>query len=99
VSGRRTKQQAHNQKHGITPESIRKAIPDIVGALYQRESRDLPRAAEEPDLYVATEEINKTIKKLEKAMKEAASKMDFEKAAEYRDRMLALERRQIEEGL
>lgn len=96
---RRTKQQAHNKKHGITPESIRKAIPDIVGALYQRETRDLPRAAEEPDLYVAAEDINKTIKKLEKAMKEAASKMDFEKAAEYRDRMLALERRQIEEGL
>ncbi|MBX3176650.1 MAG: excinuclease ABC subunit UvrB [Candidatus Hydrogenedentes bacterium] len=96
---RRAKQQAHNKKHGITPESIRKAIPDIVGALYQRETRDLPRAAEEPDLYVATEDINKTIKKLEKAMKEAASKMDFEKAAEYRDRMLALERRQIEEGL
>ena len=32
-------------------------------------------------------------------MKEAADKMDFEKAAEYRDRILALERRQIEEGL
>ena len=96
---RRTKQEANNKKLGITPESIRKSIPDIVGTLYQRDKRDLPRAAEDSDVYVAAEDINKTIKKLEKAMKEAASKMDFEKAAEYRDRMLALERRQIEEGL
>lgn len=96
---RRAKQEAHNKKHGITPESIRKSIPDIVGTLYQRDKRDLPRAAEDADVYVAAEEINKTIKKLEKVMKESAAKMDFEKAAEYRDRMLALERRQIEEGL
>jgi excinuclease ABC subunit B len=96
---RRVKQRAHNQKHGITPESIRKAIPDLLNTLYQRDQRDVPKAAEEPDLYVAARDIEKTIKKLEKAMKDAASKMDFEKAAEYRDRMLALERRQIEEGL
>jgi len=96
---RRTKQETHNKEHGITPESIRKAIPDIVATLYQRDKRDQPRAAEESDIYVAAEDINKTIKKLEKSMKEAASKMDFEKAAEYRDRMIALERRQIEEGL
>ena len=96
---RRKKQEAHNKKHKITPESIRKAVPDIVATLYQREKRDLPRAAEDADVYVPTEDLNKTIKQLEKSMKEAASKMDFEKAAEYRDRMLALERRQIEEGL
>jgi excinuclease ABC subunit B len=96
---RRIKQREHNRKHGITPESIRKAIPDLLNTLYQREQRDAPRAAEEPDLYVTSRDIDKTIKKLEKSMKEAASKMDFEKAAEYRDRMLALERRQIEEGL
>ncbi len=96
---RRVKQRAHNQKHGITPESIRKAIPDLLNTLYQREQRDTPKAAEEPDLYVAARDIDKTIKKLEKSMKDAAAKMDFEKAAEFRDRMLALERRQIEEGL
>jgi excinuclease ABC subunit B len=99
MNRRRAKQEVHNRKHGITPESIRKSIPDIVGTLYQRDRREAPRAAEESDLYVATEDINKTIKQLQKAMKEAASKMDFEKAAELRDRMLALERRQIEEGL
>lgn len=96
---RREKQRAHNQKHGITPETIRKAIPDLLNTLYQREQRETPKAAEEPDLYVAARDIDKTIKKLEKAMKDAAAKMDFEKAAEFRDRMLALERRQIEEGL
>lgn len=96
---RRAKQREHNERNGITPESIRKAIPDLLNTLYQREQREQPRAAEEPDLYVANRDIEKTIKKLEKSMKEAASKMDFEKAASFRDRMLALERRQIEEGL
>jgi excinuclease UvrABC nuclease subunit len=43
--------------------------------------------------------IKKTIAELKKKMKDAADRMEFEKAAEYRDRLLALERRQIEEGL
>ena len=98
---RREKQAAHNATHGITPQTIKKSVPDLLGTLYDRKEakKALPRAAEEQDLYLATRDINKTIVKLQKAMKEAAAKMDFEKAAEFRDRMLALERRQIEEGL
>lgn len=98
---RREKQLAHNKAHGITPKSVSKSIPDLLGTLYERKEAKgfKPLAAEDPDLYVADGDINKTIKKLEKSMKEAAGKMDFEKAAEFRDRMLALERRQIELGI
>ncbi len=98
---RREKQRAHNTEHNITPTSVSRAIPDLLGTLYERKEAKgfKPLAAEDPDLYVADGDINKTIKKLEKSMKEAAGKMDFEKAAEFRDRMLALERRQIEMGL
>ncbi len=98
---RREKQSEHNAEHGITPKTIKKAVPDLLGTLYDRKEakKATPRAAEEQDIYLATRDINKTIVKLQKSMKEAASKMDFEKAAEFRDRMLALERRQIEEGL
>ena len=64
-----------------------------------REGRALPKVAEEPDLYVTAVDVVKTVAKLRKKMNAAADRMDFEKAAEYRDRMLALERRQIEAGL
>lgn len=100
---RRKKQLAHNKKHGITPETIKKEIPDLLGTLYDRKDGKkktaTPRAAEEQDVYIASGDIDKAIKKLKKQMQDAATKMDFEQAAEFRDRMLALERRQIEEGL
>ena len=110
---RRAKQLAHNKKHHITPRSVEKTIRDLLGALGAGAAagarRDyaiaagaadiIPMAAEDADLYVGTEDLERTIRKLQKKMKEAADRMDFEKAAEYRDRMLALERRQIEEGL
>ena len=56
-------------------------------------------AAEDPDLYVASEDLGRTVAKLRKKMREAADRMDFETAAQYRDRIVALERRAIEEGL
>ena len=56
-------------------------------------------AAEADEDYLASLDIEKTMKTLRKRMKEAADRMDFEKAAEYRDRLLALERRQIEMGV
>jgi len=96
---RRTKQLAYNKKHGITPRSVRKALTDILQSIHERDYVTVAKAAEERDLYVPSCNIKKTIAELKKKMKDAADKMEFEKAAEYRDRLLALERRQIEEGL
>ncbi len=96
---RRAKQLAYNKKNGITPRSIKKKIPDLLRKLCDRDYVNVPMAAEEQDVYIPTQDIEKSIKKLRRKMKEASDKMDFEKAAQYRDRMLALERRQIEEGL
>jgi len=95
---RRAKQLAYNKQHNITPRSVEKAIPDLLESVYDRDYVTVPLAAEEQDLYVSTENLAKAIQKLQKKMKEAADRMDFENAAAYRDRMLALERRQIEEG-
>ena len=99
MSRRREKQAAYNKKHKITPRGIQKAIPDLLKKLCDRDYITVPIAAEEPDLYVPTRDLNRAIKKLRKQMKEAADLMDFEKAAELRDRVFFLERRQIEEGL
>ncbi len=96
---RREKQLAYNRKHKITPRSIQKAIPDLLRNINERDYVTVPLAAEDPDLYVPAHDLAKTIRKLEHKMKEAADRMDFETAAEYRDRMRALQRRQIEEGL
>ena len=99
MSRRRKKQIAYNKKHGITPRSIEKAIPDLLGSIHERDYVTVPRAAEEPDLYLPSEDLRKTIGLLRRKMKQAADKMDFEQAAVYRDRITALERRIIEEGL
>jgi excinuclease ABC subunit B len=99
MNRRRIKQIAYNKKNKITPRSIQKLIPDLLHNIHDRDYITVPIAAEEPDLYVPTEKLQRTIQKLRRQMKEAADRMDFEQAAQYRDRMQALERRQIEEGL
>jgi len=95
---RRDKQVQYNKKHGITPRSIRKDIPNLLASIYERDYYTVPMAAEAEDAYVPAFDIPKTVGKLRKKMKDAAAKMDFERAAEYRDRIRALEQRQIEES-
>ncbi len=99
MNRRREKQLAYNKKHKITPRSVEKAINNVLTSIHERDYVTVPKAAEEPDLYVPAHDLKKTIGELRKAMKKAAEKMEFEKAAEYRDRIRALEKRQIEEGV
>ena len=99
MNRRRKKQLAYNKKHGITARSIQKAVPDLLGNLCERDYVTLAKAAETPDVYVSDEDFNKTITKLRKQMKDAAARLEFEQAAQYRDRLLELERRKVELGL
>jgi len=99
MTRRREKQVEYNKLHKITPASVKKAIPDLLGSVYERDYVTVPLAAEDRDLYVAGHDLKKTLADLRRKMKKAADEMNFEKAAEYRDRIHALEKRQIEEGL
>ncbi|MCC6796864.1 MAG: excinuclease ABC subunit UvrB [Candidatus Hydrogenedentes bacterium] len=99
MARRREKQLEYNKKHKITPRSVQKAIADILGSIHERDYVTVAKAAEEQDLYLPSFNLKRTIQDLKRKMKDAADKMEFEKAVEYRDRLLALERRQIEEGL
>jgi excinuclease ABC subunit B len=99
MSRRRVRQLAYNEEHGITPRSVIKSLDSVLNSIHERDYVTVPLAAEEPEIYTPSFNIDKTIKQLKKKMKDAASKMDFEAAAQYRDRLLALERRQLEEGL
>ena len=99
MNRRRELQHAYNKEHKITPRSVKKAISQVMASIYERDYVTVPKAAEEPELYAPSFDIHKTIRELRKKMKQAADNMEFERAAEYRDRVLALEKRQIEEGL
>lgn len=93
---RRKIQESFNRKHGITPESIKKAIPDLLKSIYEADYVTIPTVAEKPEEYVPIFEIRRLISRLKKEMREAASKLDFERAAEIRDRIKSLEGSELE---
>jgi len=96
---RRKRQKAYNKKHNITPRSIKKSITSVMQSIYERDYVTVSKVAEEPELYMPSFDLDKTIARLRKKMKTAADNMEFEKAAQYRDRILAMEKRQLEEGI
>ena len=93
---RRQLQLEYNEKHHITPASIQKAVDDILASPYEADYVTVPVVAEEKGTYLTPEAIGKRIKKLEKDMKEAAKKMEFEEAARMRDEIKKLQVRQLE---
>jgi excinuclease ABC subunit B len=96
---RRKKQIAFNKEHNITPRTVEKAIREIERAMpnsRQARYRAVERAAEEAVDYG---KLEVSIRDLRKKMNAAAEKMEFEEAAIYRDRLKALERIQIEQGV
>jgi len=87
---RREKQQAYNAAHGITPETIRKQISDVMGSVYERaDHADVP-AADETSA-VAGHNVQATIDDLRQRMKAAAADLEFEEAARLRDEIKKLE--------
>ncbi len=90
---RRAIQMEHNRKHGITPETVRKAVRDIVQQERAAEEQARYEAAQEAleDVRALTpQELAKHIKALEKEMFAAADELEFERAAELRDRIKEL---------
>ncbi len=88
---RRQKQLDHNAAHGITPETVKRNLDDVMGEALAREFINVSKedqAAEEPLLYLEDKAFEREIAKLEKRMKELASQTKFEEAAELRDRIL-----------
>jgi excinuclease ABC subunit B len=86
---RRAKQIEYNLKHGITPQSIVKAVQDIMEGARGDGDRDGRRglAADEGDLLLAPEQAMKRIKKLEAEMYKHARNLEFEEAARLRDQV------------
>ena len=95
TSRRRKLQEQFNQEHGITPESIRKAVTDIMNSVYEKDYVTIPVAAEPEVPYIAKKQVPKLIKKLRREMIEAAKNLEFERAAELRDRIIHLEQTEL----
>jgi excinuclease ABC subunit B len=87
---RRTAQAAYNQEHGITPASIQKGIPRTLYEVSESDYVTVPIAAEPETPYVPPDELPALLKTLERQMKDAAKRLDFEEAAQLRDRIEAL---------
>ena len=88
---RRTIQEEYNKTHGITPETITKSIRDVLTSVYEADYYTVPMVREEEEGYVAPRELPKAIKQLKKEMREAAERLEFERAAEFRDRIQRLQ--------
>ena len=93
---RRQLQTAYNREHGITPESIKKAITDILSSVYEKDYYTIPAASDdEKETLVTKDEIPALIAQLDKEMRAAAKRLEFERAAALRDRIRELEKRHL----
>jgi len=92
---RRRIQLKYNEEMGITPETVRSSIKDILSSIYESDYWTVP-VSEEVAAYGCDEE---TLKRLEAEMKEAAKSLDFERAAALRDRVKEIRKILIERGI
>jgi len=101
---RRSKQIAYNELHHIVPKGVVKSDEMLLtgmasegnkqrmGVTYERKEKKLPMAAEDLTLY-NVEQLEKKKKQLRKEMEKAVKELDFEKAAQFRDAIVAIENR------
>ncbi|AXF56290.1 excinuclease ABC subunit UvrB [Salicibibacter kimchii] len=85
---RRSIQEAHNEKHGIIPKTIEKAVPQAIQATVAAE--DEGSYTTPKDKHMTEDEKARFIEQIEAEMKEAAKQLDFERAAELRDTVIEL---------
>ncbi|MBT1074741.1 excinuclease ABC subunit UvrB [Geobacter grbiciae] len=93
---RRTIQEAFNTEHNIIPRTVKKGLRTILESIEERDYYTIPLAAEPQEEYVPADEIPKLVKRLRKEMLASAKNLEFEKAAELRDRIKNLEERHLQ---
>ena len=87
---RREVQMAYNEEHGITPKTIQKAVRDLISVSRKVAASEL-QMEKDPES-MSEKELEKLIKALEKQMKKAAADLNFEAAAELRDKLIELKK-------
>lgn len=92
---RRKIQEAYNKEHGITPVSIKKSVIDILATIYESDYYTVPLEEKDEELDIAPEKISLTINTLNKEMKKAAKNLEYEAAAQKRDKIKRLRELEI----
>ena len=88
---RRAIQMKYNEEHGITPTTIKKSVRDAI-SIFKKVAAEELRMEKDPES-MSTKELEKLIKDIEKQMKKAAAELNFEAAAELRDKLIELKQR------
>lgn len=91
---RRRLQAAFNQEHGITPQTVVKSLGSPLVQVYEADYVTVPAVAEKRERYIPND-IPRIVLQLRKEMKKAADRLEFERAAELRDRIRELEEREL----
>ncbi len=84
---RREVQHAYNAAHGITPASIIKNIDEVMSSVYERDYLTVPRVPDEREQFKSRAALDAHIVELDRQMRAAAANLEFERAAEIRDRL------------
>jgi len=88
---RRGVQRAYNEEHGITPKTVKKAISSLRDSIWDQDYVTVRRNEEQSEPEIPRHELPRWIEGLRAEMREAAARLEFEEAAELRDRIRALE--------
>ncbi|HEY2986516.1 MAG TPA: excinuclease ABC subunit UvrB [Candidatus Binatia bacterium] len=91
---RRRRQTEYNKKHGITPQTVVRSLGTPLVEVYEADYVTVPLVAEKGERYDAKQDA-RAIERLRKEMKQAAASLEFEKAAELRDRIRQIEEREL----
>ena len=87
---RRAIQMAYNEEHHITPQSIRKSVRDLISI--SKDIAQSKRRIEKDPESMSVKELTQLIEKVQRQMQKAAAELNFEAAAELRDRMIELKK-------
>jgi excinuclease ABC subunit B len=95
---RRKIQEDYNRKNQITPQTVKKSVRNILASIYESDYFTVPTVSDKKEEYISLKDIPAMIQKLKKEMKEAASRLEFERAAEIRDKIHHLEEIELKMG-
>jgi len=95
---RRRIQEEYNMVHDITPQTVKKSVRNILASIYEADYFTVPAVSDFKEGYISPKDIPKMIEKLRKEMKEAAGRLEFERAAELRDKIHELEETELKMG-
>ena len=87
---RRKIQQQYNEEHGITPQTIKKAVRELI-SISKKVAKEEQQFAKDPES-MSRKELDKLIAEVKKKMEKAAAELNFEAAAELRDKMIELKK-------